>query len=258
VFSWEGFPSILILDTADYAVQDMILKRLAFFVEKAGFRGRLARDNEIRGLHGWNAHDYRAEDMAAFFDAAERSRFPLLDEEWELERILLSTGIILRTGGGIAAGKGALLSISRESSPVLRSLFMAHEGFHGLFFIDEDFRNFSRRRWDALSPLGKTFLINYFDYQGYDITDPFLVVNEFMAHVLQQGTAQAHRYFGETVARRLESSPRRRGILPPGDERGSWPELGRIFREEAEAFSAYAADRYGLAAGRVHRVEAVE
>ncbi|MDR2370060.1 MAG: hypothetical protein LBD71_01155, partial [Treponema sp.] len=59
IFRWEAFPSILVFDTADYGVQDRLLKRLAFFVEKAGFRGRLAPDSEIAGLHGWNAHDYR-------------------------------------------------------------------------------------------------------------------------------------------------------------------------------------------------------
>jgi hypothetical protein len=131
---------------------------------------------------------------------------------------------------------------------------MAHEGFHGLFFIDEDFRDFSRRRWEGLDPLGKTFIINYFDYQGYDVTDPYLMVNELMAHALQQGTAQAFRYFGEALGRRLAASPRRRGLLPPEDAGGGWPGIGRIFREEAAAFSAYVEERYGLAAGRVHRV----
>jgi len=32
VFSWDAFPEILIFDTASYAVQDRLFKRLAFFV----------------------------------------------------------------------------------------------------------------------------------------------------------------------------------------------------------------------------------
>jgi hypothetical protein len=88
VFRWENFPSLLIFDTADYAVQDRLLKRLAFFTEKTGFRGRLAPDDEIADLHGWNAHDYRAEDLAHFFQAARETNFPLLAEERERERIL--------------------------------------------------------------------------------------------------------------------------------------------------------------------------
>ena len=54
-------------------MQDDLLKRMAFFTEKEGFRGRLAADEEIKDLHGFNAHDYRAETLAAFFDLAEKA-----------------------------------------------------------------------------------------------------------------------------------------------------------------------------------------
>jgi hypothetical protein len=255
VFGWESFPWILIFDTADYAVQDRLFKRLAFFVEKAGYRGRLAGDGEIADQHGWNAHDYRALDLARFFELARIQDFPLLGEERELEAILLDRGIIRREGGGIAAGEGGIISISRESPDYLRSLFMVHEAYHGIFFIDEDFRNFSRSRWDRLSRTAKRFIISYFDYQHYDVKDQYLVLNEFMAHVLQQPVSRAALYFGETLAGRIDASPWRRAILPEKDETtGSWPELARAFQAEAEAFSAYAGSRWGLSAGRVWKV----
>jgi hypothetical protein len=255
LFRWEQFPSILIFDTADYAIQDRLFKRLAFFTEKAGFRGRLAPDAEIAGLHGWNAHDYRAEDLARFFEAARAAQFPLLAEERELERILLANGIIRRSAdGSVAAGEGAVISVSRESADYLRSLFMVHEAFHGLFFIDEDFRAFSRRRWEGLSAPAKRFISSYFDYQHYDIKDEYLIVNEFMAHVLQQPVSQAGRYFGQTLAARLEASPWRRAALPEKDSGDSWPALASAFTVEAEAFSAYVNRRWGLAAGRVRQV----
>jgi hypothetical protein len=38
LFSWADFPSILILDSADYAIQSAFFKRLAFFVEKTATR----------------------------------------------------------------------------------------------------------------------------------------------------------------------------------------------------------------------------
>jgi hypothetical protein len=253
IFRWDRFPEILIFDTADYQVQDRLFKRLAFFVEKAGFRGRLAPDREIAGLHGWNAHDYRAEDLAAFFELARQSGFPLLPEDRELEGILLRGGILRREGGAIRAGKGAVISISRQSGDSLRSLFMAHEGFHGLFFIDRDFRDWSRRRWENLPPAARRFLLSYFGYQAYDVNDEYLMVNEFMAHLMQQSVSRASRYFGETLAGRIAASPWRRTVLPPG-EGPFWPELGETFRAEAAAFSAYAETRWGLAAGRVRRV----
>jgi hypothetical protein len=253
IFRWDRFPSVLVFDTADYAAQDRLFKRLCFFVEKKGFRGRLSHDREIADLHGWNAHDYRAEDLARFFDAA--ADFPLSPEERELERLLLSEGVIRRQGPRTRAGEGAVLSLSRQSPEYLRLTFMAHEGFHGLFFIDRDFRDFSRRRWEGLPPAAKKFIFSYFDYQNYDTGDEYLVVNEFMAHCLQQPVSQVPRYFGETLASRIDASPRRREVLPEKDEAsGSWPELGRAFRTEAEAFSQYVHTRWTLSAGRVWNV----
>lgn len=260
LFRWEQFPSLLIFDTADYAVQDRLFKRLAFFTEKAGFRGRLASDGEIADLHGWNAHDYRSEDLARFFEAARALNFPLLPEERELERILLDNGIIRSGGGGISGGGGGIISISRESSPsYLRSMFIVHEAFHGLFFIDADFRAFSRERWENLIPPAKRFITSYFDYQHYDIADEYLMVNEFMAHILQQPVSQASRYFGEILPSRLETSPRRRAALPEKDPvTGVRPVLAEVFAAEAAAFSAWVNRRWGLAAGRVRQATVTE
>jgi hypothetical protein len=256
VFRWEDFPSVLVFDFADYVIQDRFLKRLAFFVEKAEFRGRLAADREIASLHGWNAHDYRPQDLAAFFEAARGAGFPLLPEEKELERLLVATGVLRRAGdGSIAAGEGAIISISRESPDYLRFQLLAHESFHGLFFIDRDFREFSRGRWENLSPQASRFIRALFGSMAYDTRDTDLMINELMAYCLQQPVSQAARYFGETQAGRLAELPLRRNALPPQDEAtGTWPAIAAAFRAEAAAFSAYVERRWGLAAGRVRQV----
>ena len=263
VFKWDVFPEILIFDTASYAVQDRFFKRLAFFVEKAGFRGRLASDTEIADLHGWNAHDYRAEDLAAFFEAARKSNFPLISEERELETLLFNAGIIRRDAASrIIPGRGAIVSLSRESNNTdrgLRPRFMAHEGFHGIYFLDEEFRNFTRRRWEIFPAAAKKFLLAFFEFQAYDTKDASLVVNEFMAHVLQQPVAQIAWYFGEYQPNRMiAASPWRRASLPEKEEtsrdgRPYWPDIASVFTSEAEAFSDYVNQRWGLAAGRVWR-----
>ncbi|MDR0562288.1 MAG: hypothetical protein LBG73_06325 [Spirochaetaceae bacterium] len=253
LFRWADFPQILIFDTLNYDMQDRIFKRLAFFVEKAGFRGRLAPNDEIADIHGWNAHDYRPEDLAAFFEKARQTRFMLNWEEGELADILAVAGIIYQNASGqFLPGTGAVVSISRESPDYLRSRFIVHEGFHGIFFIDEDFRNFSRRRFENLSPEAKRFILSFFDYQHYDVKDQYLVVNEFMAHVLQQSASQAGEYFGKTLASRIDASSWRRTVLPPKDEAtDSWPDLAKAFQAEASAFSDYVSRRWGLAAGRI-------
>jgi len=251
VFCWDRFPSLLIFDFSDYEMQDRMLKRLAFFAEKTGFRGRLAYDEEIDHLHGWNAHDYRAEDLALFFNAARKLNFPLSNEELELEKILLNEKIIIETPDSIAAGEGAIISISRESPDYLRRRFMAHEGFHGLYFIDEEFRDFTRRRWEQLHITAKRFLTSFFSYQQYDTSDEYLLLNEFMAHVLQQSVPQAADYFGRQLPSILESTWRASELPPKNDATGTWTFLAQAFTAEAENFTNYVNRRWGLAAGRV-------
>jgi hypothetical protein len=254
VFVWDRFRSLLIFDTADYAVQDRMFKRLAFFVEKTGFRGRLVHDEEIAELHGWNAHDYRAEDLARFFQRARETNFPLHAEERELEGFLRTAGIIIDSNSGIQAGKGGVVSISRESADYLRQRFLTHECFHGLFFIDEDFRAFTRGRWQQLSPEAKRFIVSFFGFQQYDPADEYLMINEFMAHILQQPVSQAGRYFGQTLPALLENSWRKAHLPAKDEASNSWPSLAAAFTREAEAFSAYVNTRWGLAAGRVHLI----
>ncbi|MDR2536413.1 MAG: hypothetical protein LBD29_10335 [Treponema sp.] len=256
LFRWDVFPLILIFDVIDYQIQDRLFKRLAFFVEKAGYRGKLATNEEMADLHGWNAHDYRAEDLAVFFETARQTQFRLNWEEGELANILLDAGIIHQNSAGeFSPGTGAIVSISRESPDYLRTRFMVHEGFHGIFFVDEDFQEFSRRRFENFPASIKRFIISFFDYQHYDIKNEYLVINEFMAHVLQQSVSQAGEYFGKTIASRIDASSWRRTVLPPKDEAtGSWPDIAKAFQAEAAAFSAYVNQRWGLAAGRVWKL----
>ncbi|GHU29783.1 hypothetical protein FACS1894172_01620 [Spirochaetia bacterium] len=252
MFRWKDFPSIVIFDTASYNVQNALFKRIAFFVEKAEFRDTLAQDREIADLHGWNAHDYRASDLSRFFDTAAQSSFPLNSYEETLKYMLIDSGVIVPVGSGFVAGTGAILSISRESPEYVRARLMIHECFHGLFFIDAEFRTFSRSRFERLDPVAKRFLIAYFEYQQYNIDDGYLVVNEFMAYVLQQPVDLAAAYFGKNLPAQLAANARFNRILPRYDpETNTWSDLAHTFSVEAEAFSAYVHQRWGLRAGAV-------
>jgi hypothetical protein len=111
LFSWSRFPRVLILDFATYQVQDAFFKRLAFFVEKAGHAGKLESFAALKGLHGYNAHDYRAEDLARFFTTARKDPAGLSAEEGELERLLEDNGVLKQTSDGSAPGDGCVLSI---------------------------------------------------------------------------------------------------------------------------------------------------
>ncbi len=249
VFSWDRFPSILIFDTADYAVQDRYFKRLAFFTEKKGFRGRLASDAEIASLHGFNAHDYRAESLAAFFEMARTGDFPLGAEERELLDILLARGIVVREGRKLVPGEGAVLSVSRESVAYLRHLFMTHECLHGVYFADPAFRAVVSDAYARMDPTAVRFLREYFSIVPgleYDPDDAYLMENEFMAYVLQQPVARVGEYFSKNI---LERYLRHGGSREVGDHIARTG--GSDFVKAAETLEAYCFDRWGFAAGRV-------
>ncbi|HET7839050.1 MAG TPA: hypothetical protein VFL04_04780 [Rectinemataceae bacterium] len=246
LYRWDILPSVVILDFKDYATQDLYLKRLAFFVEKAGFRGRLAPDDEIAPLHGWNAHDYRAEDLAAFFDRARSEAFPLGQTEKGLEALLLDRGIIVSKGARIGPGSGALISISRESAAYQRLTLLVHESTHGIFFTDPAYRDFVKSRWAAVTKDERWFWRLYFDWANYDVGSDYLMANEYQAYLLQQPVARAKDYFTKTLPSRLvEKHPERQAPLDAYMLR-----YGELFAEGASALEAWLARKYGIGAGR--------
>ncbi|HET6449730.1 MAG TPA: hypothetical protein VFI08_00410 [Spirochaetia bacterium] len=212
LFCWSRYPRVLIMDTASYEVQDAMFKRLAFFVEKAGHAGKLQSMAALAGLHGYNAHDYRPEDLARFFAAASHDPSGLSPEENALQGILVDNGVIRKTSDGFAPGDGAILSISRSSSPLLRSLLLTHECFHGLFFTMPAFRDATEKQWSALTPAEQAVWVDYLGTHGYDTTDHYLVVNEFQSYLLQQSRSGVWGFQDVTLERMRAASPREAGL----------------------------------------------
>jgi hypothetical protein len=246
LYSWDLIPSTLIFDFRDYATQDAYLKRLAFFVEKIGFRGRLASDAELAGLHGWNAHDYRAEDLAAFFDAAAGKGFPLNPQERELEAILVGRGMIVEKAGRIEAGEGAIVSIARESVPYLRTLFLTHESTHAIFFTDAEYRDFVRGEWSSMGKEEKWFWKLFFGWKTYNTDDDYLMANEYQAYLLQQTLLQTRDYFTKNAPAQLtEKHPELVQQLET-----YMVKYGDSFEKRAVALDAWLGAKYGFRAGR--------
>lgn len=197
LFAWSQFPDFLVIDTINYAFQAAMFKRLAFFVEKPNTVGTLLTNEELEGRHGWNAHDYKADDLCNFFNLVTETNFPLNPEEELLQEILITNNIIKISDNKVIPDKGGgILSISRESSTHLRYIFAAHEGYHGVFFINEKLRNDCSDIWESLPDDIKKFWEFFFQYRmKYDITNHYLLVNEFMAYNLQQPIEKADSYY---------------------------------------------------------------
>jgi hypothetical protein len=242
---WDLQPSVLVFDFRDYATQDRYLKRLAFFVEKLGYKGRLASDTEIEGLHGWNAHDYRPEDLAAFFGKALAEAFPLRNEELALRDLLLERGVIRSEGRGYAAGEGAIISIARETDPSLRSTFLAHESLHALYFVDPGWRSLVAADWKAVPEPEKWFWKLYLGWAAYDTANDYLMANEYMAYLLQRQLRFVTEYFTKNLPSRVlenhaELAPRIEAYMS---------QYGTSFEARARALGERLEEGWGLRPG---------
>ncbi len=195
IFSWNLFPGVIVLDTKDYGTQAAMLKRLAFFCEKLGYTGRLMPDSFLKNKHGWNAHDYRTKSLCEFFEKAENENFPLNHKEMLLKRILIKNRLIIRTGGHLTPGSGALISISRSSNKNLRKVFIDHECCHGVFFALPELRKGCFAFWKNLEPLEKKVWKTFLAWGHYNVNDEYLIVNEFLAYFMQQPVESATAYF---------------------------------------------------------------
>jgi len=250
LYRWVEGNNILIFDFRDYERQDLYLKRLAFFMEKPGFRGILMTNAEMEGLHGWNAHDYSREGLADFFNLARESGFPLNREEVQLRQIVLNEGILIDTGRKYETGEGAIISITGETSPVLRQRFITHESLHGLFFTDGAFREDIRQYWKTMPAqyreIWRFFMVN----NAYDPRDEVLMYNEMLGYVLQLYRSEVADYFVWRFNRIGEIHPDKIGYV-----RNITPYLPETMLAIYDDLSRLVSRRYSYRNGSFHEEE---
>ncbi|OQY35241.1 MAG: hypothetical protein B6241_01720 [Spirochaetaceae bacterium 4572_59] len=217
LYKWVRFPDILIWDCRNYDVQNRFFRRLSYYVEKKGFRGTLLTNQELEGKHGWNAHDYRAGDLADFFNLARDIDFPLYEEERLMLKILLEENILFENSEGILhANNGAIISISRESIEILRHRFLVHEASHGLYFISPEYRAFILSLWEGLEDEERELWRFFLGWYGYDPTDEDLMINEFQAYLVQQKSDQAAEFFNVRLSKLIPQYPAYKELIERG------------------------------------------
>ena len=248
IFEWDRFERILFFDTRNYNIQDNFFKRMAYFVEKEGYKGTLLTNEQLQGKHGYNAHDYSAVSMANFFNKALQENFTLNKEEEILKKILLENDLIEFDGTVFIPNEGGIVSISQESAPYLRSTFLAHEGWHTLFFKDEEFRNFTSAVYYTMDQTSIQFLKDYFKSQpglGYDQNDDYLMHNEFMAYIMQQNIKEVSKYFVHLANRGsvIKYTPELAAYVRKTE--------GKTFEDAARALNDFVFDKYQIIGGNI-------
>ncbi|MFO7849807.1 MAG: hypothetical protein R6V67_07600 [Spirochaetia bacterium] len=214
LFRWNLVPKVLIFDFADYAVQRDYFTRLAFFVGVTGESGRIEEHSYYEGRHVFNAHDYRPEDLAAFYRQAEEQGIGLNKEEQLVRDIALNQGVLRKKDGVISAGEGAILSTAQEIPPYLQGRLLAHEAIHGIFYAVPDFREGAFSIHKDMSELEREFwysflgnkgrLDNRSGYDGYDVENEYLLINEIAGHIMQLQPHEVDPYFLDVYLPRLE------------------------------------------------------
>lgn len=227
VFRWNALPEVLIFDTASYAVQDEFFRRLAYYTEKAGFRGTVWSDAELGNRYGYHAHDYRAVDLARFFTDAERAGVQLNARELWLRDFLARARVIrpvtepgAEDAWQAGGGADAVLSISQESPPAQRALLLRHEAAHGVYFVRARYREEIAAIWQAIGEPARHAWRTYLAALAYDASLEDLMRNEFQAYLAHNRQMNLGHYFGVLVPARI------RGRLPAEPEAAAWFESG--------------------------------
>ena len=170
--------------------------------------------------------------------------------------VLLKNGIIIqKKDGSFKAGKGSVLSISRQSPSYLRYSLLAHESWHGVYFDDEDFRNVVALNYGMFDSRSMEFIKTFWETQpnlGYDRNDEYLMQNEFMAYIMQQSYSSCAPYFLQIAGRGSVNRIQ-------GEDAAYIREIGaKTFEDASAVFNSYVYDRWGLACGRVRLIDRLD
>ena len=255
VFRWNALPEVLIFDTASYAVQDEMFRRLAYYTEKAGFRGTVWSDADLGNRYGYHAHDYTAANVARFFTDAERTGVQLNARELLLRDFLVREAVIRAAAGQSAAawqagaGAGAVLSISQQSPPAQRALLLRHEAAHGVYFVRAGYREEIAEIWQAIGEPARHAWRTYLAALAYDASWEDLMRNEFQAYLAHNRRQNLGYYFGELVPARI------RGRMAGEPEAAAWFEAGvEAIRGQYDRVDSALQAAGGMRAGRLATV----
>ena len=212
-------PRVFVLAFPDLALQGAALNRAAALIEKAGLpRDRLLQPAELAAVIARSGdtpatwflgHDYRGEDLARFFELAERDRVALGEAElWVRAQLALAMA---------EAGPGPLALVSvagpgPQMDAAMRATVLRHEIGHGHYFTLPGFAARVQAVWQGgFTEAERGAFRAFLGREGYDTANDDLMANETLAYLLFTPDA---RFFAPAMVGMTEPAVERlRGLL---------------------------------------------
>ncbi|WP_421988692.1 hypothetical protein [Roseococcus sp.] len=189
---WASNPLVWVLDFPSLELQGRAMNRMAALLEKARApRDRVLGDEALAGAitadgrtaaTWYSGHNYRASDLARFFEQAERDHVTLNPlERWVQEQVELARRVD-------RSRDAAILTIPAVGAHVdagMRFAILRHELGHGQFFTLPFFAAHVMRIWErGFSETERADMRRYLGGEGYDEKQGELMANEAMAYLL--------------------------------------------------------------------------
>ena len=195
VFRWSTHTYAVVMLFASKAVQAKYLKRIALFVEKKGTRGTMVPTTALARYTGWGAHDYKADDLALFFETARTQHIALLPEEYALKQLFITLGILVASNASgdtsienmpVTTGTGTISTVARSYTIALQKILLTHELMHAWFFENKSLRKYVHAVWQEASKNTQEYWKRFLSMLRYDDQFEYLVENELFAYLLQR------------------------------------------------------------------------
>jgi hypothetical protein len=200
LFHLQEDPAVLVLDFPKLHDQAQMLNRVAALIEKADMpRDRVVTEAEldahIKATGGdpdayYYGHDYRAADLARFFQQAAAQKRPLNPQETWLRNTLAGQGWLKPDA------VGALISIPGVTAVIdaaSRTTIFRHELSHAVYFTDPAYVALTQHFWnDMLTDTERAAMRAFLAKDGYDTKDEDLMANEGQAYLIN---TRDPRYF---------------------------------------------------------------
>ncbi|MEI7635752.1 MAG: hypothetical protein WCJ37_00475 [Syntrophus sp. (in: bacteria)] len=199
IYRVKSNPLVYVVDFPDLTAQAKAMNRLAFFVENKDNKGLILDARQMQDYYDsqrisadqyYHGHDYRAVDLARFFNAVAGSGKELNPEEVALLHILKQNDVLHHNGIEYEPVQPykVLISISRSKEDTdhhlsceLRRLTLRHEMSHAEYFTNNKYRQYCRSFWMRLKIEEQEVFRKELSLMKYDSQNDDLIINEMQA-----------------------------------------------------------------------------